>query len=101
VRNASYGAEIGKPDPLGCGDRPVASTLSTWLDSNAKPESTSVTPTRSPAPVALRRSSAAMMLIAAHMPVVMSISDTGTRAGSPPGWPVAAMMPVKAWMIGS
>jgi hypothetical protein len=42
-----------------------------------------------------------MMLIAAHIPVLMSISETGTRAGSPPGCPVAAMMPLNAWTTGS
>ena len=73
---------MGEAEPSGPGTFPVACMPTAWWQSREKPLATRVTSTCSPRRVAERRCSAAMMAMAAHMPVVRSMSEAATRTGT-------------------
>jgi hypothetical protein len=101
VEKLSYGAAIVVAVPVRRGARPVTCMDMSWCAMRKKAESTSVESTMLPTPVSARRCRADMIPIAAHIPVVTSTSEAETRAGGPSGWPLASMMPLKAWTTGS
>ena len=81
------------PEPWGRGTSPVARYWFVWNTVQASAVSKRAVVTCAPRPVLSRSLSAPRIPATAHMPVPMSTSDIGTRAGGWPGWPVTDMMP--------